>query len=47
MKEYIAPKMTVVDMDVEAPLLSGSGPDVDEYNDEFGFNYDMDHNRKA
>lgn len=23
-KEYVTPKMTIVDMDVEAPLLSGS-----------------------
>ena len=42
-KEYVAPKMTVLDMRGEMSLLAGSGPfddgsDADEYDDEFGFN---------
>ena len=42
-KEYVAPKMTILDMRGEMSLLAGSGPfndgsDADEYDDEFGFN---------
>jgi len=39
-KEYVAPKLTFIDMRGESCLLAGSGegPDADEYDDEFGFN---------
>ena len=40
-KEYVAPKLSFIDMRGDMLLLAGSdGPDfdVDEYDDEFGFN---------
>lgn len=51
-KEYVAPKMTVLDMRGEMSLLAGSGPfddgsDADEYDDEFGFNLNKGTNRHA
>ncbi|PWJ68516.1 MULTISPECIES: hypothetical protein [unclassified Fibrobacter] len=47
-KEYEAPKMDIVDLKMEAPLLGGSGPEgVTEYDDEFGCNYNPDMDRKA
>ena len=51
-KEYIAPKMTVLDMRGEMSLLAGSGPfddgsDADEYDDEFGFNLNKGMDRHA
>lgn len=51
-KEYIAPKMTVLDMRGEMSLLAGSGPfddgsDADEYDDEFGFNLNKGTDRHA
>jgi hypothetical protein len=38
-KEYLAPKMSFIDMRGDLFLLSGSGegPDADEWDDEFGF----------
>lgn len=49
MKEYVAPKMTVVDMKFESSLLAGSGegPDVPEYEGEFGFNFDVENKKNA
>ena len=37
-KEYLAPKMSFIDMRGDLFLLSGSGegPDADEWDDEFG-----------
>ena len=51
-KEYVAPKMTVLDMRGEMSLLAGSGPfndgsDADEYDDEFGFNLNKGTDRHA
>lgn len=48
-KEYTAPKMTVVDMELESSLLAGSseGPDVEEYEGEFGFNFDVENTKNA
>lgn len=47
-KEYTAPKMTVVDMELESSLLAGSeGPVVDEYEGEFGFNFDVENTKNA
>ena len=51
-KEYVAPKMTVLDMRGEMSLLAGSGPfddgsDADEYDDEFGFNLNKGMDRHA
>lgn len=41
-KEYKAPQMTILDMKLQASLLSCSdckdGPDEKEYDDELGFN---------
>ena len=41
-KEYVAPKLTFIDMRGDMYLLAGSGegdgPEADEYDDEFGFN---------
>ena len=37
-KEYVAPKMTFIDMRGDLYLLASSGPEADEYDDEFGFN---------
>ena len=38
-KEYLAPKMSFIDMRSDMFLLAGSGegPDADEWDDEFGF----------
>lgn len=36
-KEYIAPKLTFIDMRGDMYLLAGS-PEADEYDDELGFN---------
>lgn len=51
-KEYVAPKMTILDMRGEMSLLAGSGPfddgsDADEYDDEFGFNLNKGMDRHA
>ena len=51
-KEYVAPKMTILDMRGEMSLLAGSGPfddgsDADEYDDEFGFNLHKGTDRHA
>ncbi|WP_405343055.1 hypothetical protein [Fibrobacter sp.] len=51
-KEYVAPKMTILDMRGEMSLLAGSGPfddgsDADEYDDEFGFNLNKGTDRHA
>lgn len=51
-KEYVAPKMTFLDMRGEMSLLAGSGPfddgsDADEYDDEFGFNLNKGTDRHA
>ena len=51
-KEYVAPKMTILDMRSEMSLLAGSGPfddgsDADEYDDEFGFNLNKGTDRHA
>ena len=51
-KEYVAPKMTLLDMRGEMSLLAGSGPfddgsDADEYDDEFGFNLNKGTDRHA
>ena len=51
-KEYVAPKMTILDMRGEMSLLTGSGPfddgsDADEYDDEFGFNLNKGTDRHA
>ena len=47
--EYVAPKMSILDMRGETCLLAGSGegPDADEYDDEFGFNYNDGKDRHA
>ena len=40
-KEYVAPKLTFIDMRGDMYLLAGSGgdgPDADDYDDELGFN---------
>lgn len=40
-KEYVAPKLTFIDMCGDMYLLAGSGgdgPDADDYDDELGFN---------
>ena len=39
-KEYVAPKLSFIDMRGEMYLLAGSGegPDADAYDDELGFN---------
>ena len=46
-KEYIAPKMSLIDMRGDLFLLSGSGdgPEADGYDDEFGFNLNDGANR--
>jgi len=51
-KEFVAPKMTILDMRGEMSLLAGSGPfddgsDADEYDDEFGFNLNKGTDRHA
>ena len=51
-KEYVAPKMTILDMRGEMSLRAGSGPfndgsDADEYDDEFGFNLNKGTDRHA
>lgn len=51
-KEYVAPKMTILDMRGEMSLLAGSGlfddgSDADEYDDEFGFNLNKGTDRHA
>ena len=51
-KEYVAPKMTILDMRGEMSLLAGSGPfddgsAADEYDDEFGFNLNKGTDRHA
>lgn len=49
-KEYTAPKMTVVDMELESSLLAGStdgAPDVEEYEGEFGLNFDVENTKNA
>lgn len=53
-KEYVAPKMSTLDMRGDMSLLSGSpdgpfkdGSDADEYDDEFGFNLNNGANRHA
>ena len=51
-KEYVAPKMTFLDMRGEMSLLAGSGPfndgsDADEYDDEFGFTLNKGTDRHA
>lgn len=49
MKEYTAPKMTVVQLDIQNNLLAGSdGPDLgEEYTDELGFNFDTESSKNA
>lgn len=49
MKEYTAPKMTVVELDVQINLLQGSdGPDLgEEYEGELGFNFDVESKKNA
>lgn len=52
MKEYTAPKMTVVQLDIQNNLLvdstgSSDGPNVDEYEGEFGFNFDVENKKNA
>lgn len=47
-KEYVAPKLTFIDMRGDMYLLSGSGgdgPDAMESDDEFGFNLNEGANR--
>lgn len=46
-KEYVAPKLSILDMRGEFSLLAGSGdgPDADEYDDELGFNLNEGANR--
>ncbi|MCL4102997.1 hypothetical protein SAMN05720766_1103 [Fibrobacter sp. UWH9] len=50
-KEYVAPKMDVLEVCVNAALLQGSGteggPDATEYDGEFGFDYNPEMNKKA
>ena len=51
-KEYVAPKMSILDMRGDMSLLAGSGPfndgsDADEYDDEFGFNLNKGMDRHA
>lgn len=51
-KEYVAPKMSILDMRGDMSLLAGSGPfndgsDADEYDDEFGFNLSKGMDRHA
>jgi len=48
-KEYITPKMEVVEMKSQAVLLDGSaqGPSTTLYSDEFGYNYNPDMDNKA
>ena len=48
-KEYKAPKLRILDMRGESCLLAGSGegPDADEYDDEFGLNYNDGMDRHA
>ena len=51
-KEYVAPKMSILDMRGDMSLLAGSGPfndgsDADEYDDEFGFNLNKGTDRHA
>jgi len=49
-KEYKAPKLSIVDMKFQAALMACSncdGPDAEEYDDEFGFNFNPENNRKA
>lgn len=48
-KEYEAPKMDIVDLKMEAPLLGASdGPEgVTEYDDEFGCLYNPEMDRKV
>lgn len=49
-KEYTAPKMTVVQLDIQNNLLAGStdgAPDVEEYEGEFGFNFDVENTKNA
>lgn len=41
--------MTVVQLDIQNNLLAGSseGPDVEEYEGEFGFNFDTESSKNA
>jgi len=48
-KEYITPKMEVVEMNAPVVLQAGSGdgPATTLYSDEFGYNYNPDMDNKA
>ncbi|SHL31239.1 hypothetical protein [Fibrobacter sp. UWEL] len=48
-KEYTAPTMTIVQLTAMSCLLQGSGdgPEVDEYEGEFGINFEANNKKNA